>query len=324
MKIEETQILVTGGSGFLGHHVVKALSARHAGVFLLLQPHENPWRLKALEQSCQIVKARLSDRKAVHQALQTVRPEVIIHFAGRMERRRDILLLDDLTQHHLTNTLNLILAADSATTRLIINTGTSEEYGEQPDPLHESLPPDPVSPYSATKAAATTMAIYLSKATGIPVLTMRPFIVYGPGQIHDTLIPFLIKGVLQKQTVELTEGLQYRDFLYVDDLVACYLAAIEKSESFTGPDIINVGSGQKTRVRDVVMTISELTDGDEYLRIGAKPMRPGETSSMIANIEKARKVLEWAPRIPIRDGIQRTVHWWHANGAFWETPEKKG
>ncbi len=318
MKIEKTRVLVTGGTGFLGHHIVKALLDRKADVTLLIQPQEKTWRLERIGTTINQVKCCLTSREETKAAIQSVQPEVIIHLAGLMERRRDLSILDDLIDHHLFSTINVIQAADPKTTKLVINTGTSEEYGEQDDPFAETLPIDPVSPYSATKASATAMATYLSKAIGIPVLTMRPFITYGPGQLHDTLIPFLIKGVLQKKTVELTEGLQYRDFIFVDDLVSCYLAAIEKAETFTGPEIFNIGSGQKLRIRDVIETIAGLLKGQEYLKIGARPMRAGEPPSMIADIHKAKDLLEWQPAVSLKEGLKRTIDWWVENEAFWK------
>jgi len=317
MKIKNRKVLLTGGTGFLGHHVVKALLDRKADVTLLIQPNEKTWRLDVIKSNVNIIKASLANREETRIAVQNVQPEVIIHFAGWMERQRDVAILDDMYEHHVASTVNLILAADPGVTKLILNTGTSEEYGEQADPFVETLPIDPVSPYSASKGAATLMSTYLSKAIGLPVVTMRPFITYGPGQVHDTLIPFLIKGVLQKKTVELTEGLQYRDFIFVDDLVSCYLAAIEKAESIKFPHVFNVGTGRKTRVRDVIETISDLTNGQDYLKIGARPMRPGEPESMVANIQKAEEVLEWIPRVSLREGLEKTIDWWIEHEELW-------
>lgn len=317
MKFEKTRVLLTGGAGFLGHHVTKALLDRKADVTLLIQPHEKTWRLESIAPNVNIFEADLIHRLEVSTIVKEVGPKAIIHFAGLMERRRDLAILDKLYEHHVERTINLIRASDSNVTKLIINTGTSEEYGEQTDPFAETLPIDPVSPYSATKAAATAMATYLSKAIGVPILTMRPFIIYGPGQLHDTLIPFLIKGVLQKKVVELTEGLQYRDFLYVDDLVSCYLAAIENAETMNKPEIFNIGSGQKTMVRDVIETIADILDGHQYLKIGARPMRAGEAPSMIADIKKAEKLLGWKPQISLHSGLKKTIDWWLKHDKFW-------
>jgi len=318
MRIENAKFLLTGGTGFLGHHVANALLRRKANVTLLIQPHENLSRLKSINQKVNIIKGKLTNREETRTAVEGAEPEVMIHFAGWMERRRDLSILDDMVNHHLASTINLVLAVDPAVTKVVINTGTSEEYGEQADPFVETMPSDPVSPYSATKTSATAMATYMSKAIGVPVVTMRPFITYGPGQLHDTLIPFLIKGVLQKKTVELTEGLQYRDFLYVDDLVLCYLAVIKKAEVFARPEIFNVGTGRKTAVRDVIETIADLMDGREYLKIGARSMRAGEVPSMIADIQKAVKVLGWRPSVSLRDGLRKTIGWWVENEKFWK------
>ena len=318
MKIENRKVLLTGGTGFLGHHVVSALLDKKAEVTLLIQPHEKTWRLEGIESNINSVKATLANREETKKAVQEAQPEIIIHFAGWMERRRDVTILDDMYEHHVASTMNLILAADPGVTKLIINTGTSEEYGEQADPFIETLPIDPVSPYSASKGAATVMATYLSKAIGLPVVSMRPFITYGPGQLHDTLIPFIIKGVLQKKTVELTEGLQYRDFIFVDDLVSCYLTVIEKAESIKSPQVFNVGTGQKTMVRDVIETIADLTNGQDYLKIGARPMRPGEPESMVADIQKARDFLGWAPKVSLSEGIGKTIDWWFEHEEIWK------
>ena len=318
MKLEHSKVLVTGGTGFLGHHVVKALFDKKADVTLLVQPHEKTWRLDEVESNVNIIKATLTDSEETKIAVQEVQPIIIIHFAGWMERKRDVTILDDMYKHHVLSTMNVILAANPEVTKLILNTGTSEEYGEQADPFIETLPIDPVSPYSASKGAATVMATYLSKAIGLPVVTMRPFITYGPGQVYDTLIPFLIKGVLQKKTVELTEGLQYRDFIFVDDLVSCYLAVIEKAESIKSPQVINVGTGQKTMVRDVIETIADLTNGQGYLKIGARPMRPGEPESMVANIQKARDILQWTPNVSLSEGLGKTIDWWLEHEKAWK------
>lgn len=318
MEFENARVLVTGGTGFLGHHVSKALLDRKADVTLLVQPHEKTWRLKSIGENVYCAEANLMNREETRKVIQDVRPEVIIHFAGLMERRRDLSILDDLVEKHLACTMNLILGIDREVTKLVINTGSGEEYGEQADPFVETLSTDPVSPYSASKACATAMATYCSRALGIPIVTMRPFLAYGPAQLHDTLIPFLIKGVLQKKTVELTDGLQYRDFLYVDDLVSCYLAVIEKVETFIGPEIFNVGSGQKTRVRDVVEIIADLLDGRDYLNIGARPMRDGEVFSMIADIKKSKKLLGWRPKVSLRTGLRKTIDWWLEHEKFWK------
>jgi len=318
MKIENRKVLLTGGTGFLGHHVVKALLDRKADVTLFIQPHEKTWRLDGMQSKFNMINASLTNRDETKKAVLEVQPQVIIHFAGWMERQRDVSILDAMSAHHVASTTNLILAADPEVTKLVINTGTSEEYGEQPDPFFETLPIDPVSPYSASKGAATVMATYLSKAIGLPVVTMRPFITYGPGQVHDTLIPFLIKGVLQKKTVELTEGLQYRDFIFVDDLVSCYLSTIEKAESIKFPHVFNVGTGRKTRVRDVIETIADLTNGQDYLKIGARPMRPGEPESMVANIQKAKEFLEWDPKVSLREGLGKTIAWWLEHEEIWK------
>ena len=313
MTLQGKRILVTGGHGFLGSHLVEALIHSGSNVVALAKPGEDTWRLDSIGVNIRIVTASLINHEETNEIVRDASPEIIVHLAGWMERKRDVSIIDDMMNTHVTSVINILKSADPQITKLIINTGTSEEYGEQDDPFHEKLPIDPVSPYSATKGAGTVMASYLSRAVGIPVITMRPFIVYGPGQIHDTLIPFLIKGGIEKRNVNLTKGEQYRDFLYVHDLIRCYIMAMERMEKFSGHEIINVGSGIRTRVVDVVRKIADRLDCHDYFKIGAIPMRPGEPPSMIANINKASKMLDWKPNVSLEAGLTKTIDWWLEN-----------
>ena len=318
MKINKKKILITGGAGFIGYHIVNALLNQEADVTILLQPYEKTWRLELIKNKINIVKDSLVNQEGIRSLIKKTSPEVIIHLAGLMERRRDLSILEELHKYHVIGTINLLRSIDKKTTKLIINTGTSEEYGEQVDPFLETMATDPVSPYSATKAATTAIAIYLSKATGVPIVTMRPFIIYGPFQLHDTLIPFLIKCALQKKMIDLTEGLQYRDFLYVTDLVSCYLSVIEKAESIMGHEILNVGSGHPTKIHDVIKTLAGQLDAHDLLRIGARKMRAGETPSMIADIKKAKELIGWQPKVTLEEGLRATIDWWRKNERFWK------
>lgn len=310
MKLKGKTIAITGGTGFLGHHLVKRLVQEGARPVLLIQPNDQTWRIGGFGENVALVRVGLYNETELRAAFREIAPVIVVHLAGWMERKRDFELIPRMLEAHLFSTVNILKTIDPQVTRLVVNTGTSEEYGEQPDPFSESLPIDAVSPYSASKGAATVMAAYMSKAIDTPVVTMRPFIVYGPGQLHDTLIPFLIKGVLERREVKLTEGLQRRDFLFVADLVECYCRAMECLDNFHGPEIFNVGSGVGTRVCDVVHEIARILDGAQYLKIGAIPMRPGEPESMVADITKATERLGWEPRVSLAEGLRETIAWW--------------
>jgi nucleoside-diphosphate-sugar epimerase len=194
--------------------------------------------------------------------------------------------------------------------RRVVVIGTSYEYGARRS--DDDL--DPFNTYSASKVAAWAFARAAYNAWGLPIVSVRPFQVYGPGQRREALVPAAILAGLRHEDFRMTKGEQQRDFVYVEDIVRGLVAAM------AAPDIegrvLDLGTGKLLRVLDVVERIWELTEArrceaacSEVGRIlaGALPYRPGEVSAIPADVERTRLLTGWEAQVSLDQGLALTI-----------------
>lgn len=250
----------------------------------------------------------LTDFESLQRMIQEVRPEKIFHLASVLDVERSIDRSVDITSNNLIGTLNLIKALDGIDYRCLINTGTCEEYGDNPVPFQEDQPVNPVSPYSAAKASSTIFCRMFHKTLGLPIVTIRPFLTYGPLQNPRMLIPQTIISVLKGKSFKMTGGEQTREFNYVTDIVDGFIRAAITPEAIG--HVFNIGNGIEYPIRDVVEMILDRMNAAIRPEIGALPYRPGETWHFYCNNDKARKILGWEPRLSLEEGLDRTIAWY--------------
>lgn len=305
--LEGAPVLVTGVSGFIGSHLARRLLHEGARVHGLVRSGSNLWRLQDIKRQLQFHYADLTDHEAVTRAVSQIKPSKVFHLAAKVDVNRSLPLLDEMIEVNVKGTINLLRAAADAGCDCFVNTGTCEEYGDNPVPFKEEQMPNPVSPYSASKAAATMFCQMLHKTLGIPVVTLRPFLTYGPGQENDMLIPSLIKKALKGEMLEMTEGKQTREFNYVDDIVDGFIRASVCPRALG--EIINIGNGQEYRIRDVAEMVLELAHCNVEPKFGALGYRPGETWHFYCDNTKAKELLGWEPKVALEDGLRMTIDW---------------
>jgi len=194
-----------------------------------------------------------------------------------------------------------------------IYTGTIEEYGSGEAPFRESQRELPVSPYSLTKAMATNLAEYASREENFPAVVVRAPLVYGPAQdVGEFLIPNVIKSCIKDKSMLLPPSEQTRDFLFVEDLVEGMLdVAVARGMN---SEIINIGSGKETSVREVLTLVHKLAGGRaNVLQFGAVPYRRNEIMHSWLDINKAKRIIKWVPGTGLEDGLRKTVMWYREN-----------
>ncbi len=301
-------VLVTGANGFIGSHLVDALLETGADVHLLARagtadaPHE--------ESSTKTHEANFYDIGSLARAVGAANPKIIFHLAASVNASRNHLLAREMINSNLIVTMNLLRALELAGVKYekFVNTDTSEVYGDNPVPFTEDMPLKPVSPYSASKAAATTFCGALHKASGAPITTLRLAPTYGPRQkIAGMLIPNLIYSCLTKGEFKTTKGEQTRDFTYVSDVVGAYLAAAACPEA--DGQVINISCGAEHIVKDTILKIVELMGWPIQPQIGALPYRPGDVMHFFCDNSKAKKLLGWQPHTQLEDGLRKTISW---------------
>ena len=301
-------VLVTGATGFIGAQLVAQLVASGASVAIVYRASSKLNRIANLLPQLVAIEADLEDWMAVKDAVQTIRPRFIFHLGARVDVSRDPHKSRAMIQTNLNGTMHLLLALEGVDYQCFVNTGTCEEYGDNPAPFHESQVVNPVSPYSASKAAATVFCRMLHKTTNSPIVTLRPFLTFGPNQNLERLIPQAIMAALQNRNLPMTGGLQTREFNYVSDIVDGYIRAAIHPAALG--ETINLGSGQPHTLREVVQLIYRLTESEGAPKFGEMPYRTGEAFEFYCDNTKAFNLLQWKPQVSLCEGLQRTIAWY--------------
>ncbi|MDR7420333.1 MAG: SDR family oxidoreductase [Armatimonadota bacterium] len=322
--------LVTGGAGFIGAHLVKAILARGVPVRVLDNFSMGSARNLAYAVGRDDVAAPAADGHAAQygqvevlrgdirdpavcaEACQDI--EVVFHQAAMRSVPRSV---DDPRGAHDNNangTLNMLLAARAAGVRRFVYASSSSIYGDAPAlPKREDQLPAPISPYAASKLTGEHYCRVFAKTYGLSTVALRYFNVFGPLQDpkseYAAVIPRFIMWTLEGQPLEIHgDGLQSRDFTYVDNVVSANLLAAEGSDLDGEP--YNVACGERLTLLEVAETIEALVGRRSEHR--HTPSRRGDVRHTLADIAKARAGLRYAPVVGFKDGMARTVAYFAA------------
>lgn len=308
------RVLVTGADGFIGAALTRRLLKEGADVTALVGPHGSRMRLGADAERMHIFPVDLADREAAVRLVAESAPEVVFNAASSTNATRDFALIDTVLHGTYDISRAVIDAAVAAKVARFVQFGTIEEYGTAATPYQESMREEPVSPYSLGKVMATHYALLAGALTGMHVTIVRPATTYGPGQGPGMLIPNLIRAGLAGTDFPMHDGMQARDFIYVDDLVDGVLRA-GSAEGATG-QICNLGSNRTHMVRSLVEEIMSIMGNPVTVNFGAMPPRPLERAEVFMDSSKAKELLGWQATTSLTDGMKKTVAWYQAHPDF--------
>lgn len=303
-------VLVTGAAGFIGSHLSRRLIEEKANVYILIKNGTNQFRLHDIIQRLEVRYGDIRDYSFICSYIKNIKPQIIFNLAAFRDVKRDIQLVDPMIDINIKGTMNLLRAAveEKIPLECFVNTGSSEEYGDGTAPFSEDQKEIPVSPYSASKVAATYFCRMLYKSMGVPIVTLRPFLTYGPNQDADMFIPSLIHHCLEKKDFRMTDGDQTRDFIYIDDVIEGYIRAASNTQAIG--EVINIGNGIEYKIKDVAEKIVSIMGNPIRLLIGSLPKRHGETKHFFCNNEKAKRLLGWSPKVGLDEGFEKTINWY--------------
>ncbi len=300
-------VLVTGAAGFVGAGIVHALIGQGHEVHVLLRSGSDPWRLRPVWSRLTAHTADLMDADAVAAAVARVQPRAVLHLAahGAYERQSDARAI---IQTNILGTYNLLDAASRCTDlRIVVNTGSSSEYGFKTEAMREADRVEPNRFYAVAKAAQTHLVTLLAKRGTVPAVTFRLFSVYGPWEEPTRLIPTLVRRVRAGLPLEMVGPAVARDFVYLDD-VTDLLTDFPKLAAASG-GVFNLGTGRETTLAEVVEVIQELAGRKVEVRWGAMPARQWDATTWRADPAHAAERLGWVARVPLREGLARTIAW---------------
>jgi len=321
-------ILVTGGAGFIGSAFVRLmLDSPNAPRVINLDKLTYAGNLENLEtvtanSRYRFVHGDICDRSLVDSLFAEEKPDALVHFAAESHVDRSILTPGPAFETNLRGTFTLLEAARAHRIPRFIHVSTDEVYGnlEFPSEADENFPLNPSSPYSASKAGSDLLARSYVTTYGVPVIITRASNNYGPHQFPEKLIPLMISNALEGRSLPVYgDGMQVRDWLYVDDHCRAIRTLLEKGRE---GEIYNVGGSRALPNIDVIRKIVSATGASEKL-IQTVQDRPGHDRRYALSSAKIMRETGWSPEIGFEEGLERTVNWYRDHAA-WVTRVKTG
>jgi len=304
-------ILVTGGAGFIGSHLVEKLSQRGDAVTVVddFNDFYNPTfkrnNVRGFAKQVEVLEMDIgADLRPTFDAR---RFDLIIHLAARAGVRPSLEQPQLYTRTNIVGTQNLLELAREFSVKKFVFASSSSVYGvNQKVPFSEDDPIfKPISPYAATKLAGEALCHVYHHLYGIDMVCLRFFTVYGPRQRPDLAIRKFTQAILAGEPVTVFgDGSTRRDYTYIDDILQGILACLERS---LGYEIINLGESRTVELRELVQLL-EKTIGKKA-KIRSLPTQPGDVPITYADISKAKRLLGYQPKIGIEAGVQKFVDW---------------
>ncbi len=302
------RVLVTGGAGFIGSSLVRALLRRGDSVRVMDNFSTGMRRnLEGLSDEIEVVEGELRSYERVHNAVRGV--DVVFHQGALPSVPRSVQ--DPLTTSavNVEGTLNVLLAARDESVERVVFASSSSVYGSSGTlPRVESQAPDPISPYAVAKLAAERYCVSFYRVYGLETVTLRYFNVFGPRQDpssqYSAVVPRFIAAIAEGRPVQIYgDGEQSRDFTFVDNVVEANLLASERKG--VAGCVLNIATGRSASVNDLADAIGHALEREvrkEYLT-----ERAGDVRDSWADISSAEHLLGWQPSISLEDGLRMTA-----------------
>ncbi len=310
--------LVTGGAGFIGSHLADALLARGDEVICVdnFNDYYSPARKRRniaaalANPRYTLVEGDFRDVEAMERLFATHKPDKVAHLGAMAGPRPSVerpLLYEEV---NVRGTVNLLDLARRHAVQGFVLASTSSVYGTAPTPWSEDLATDrPLSPYAATKKAAEVLAYTFHNLYQMPTRVVRFFTVFGPrGRPDMTPYVFVDAMIKHKPITLFNAGVGvYRDWTYVDDIVAGVVAALDSDIGF---DIFNLGNSSPVQLSDFIALLEKVTDLEAI--VDAKPLPAADPPITYANVDKARRLLGFQPKTSLEVGLERFWSWYQA------------
>jgi nucleoside-diphosphate-sugar epimerase len=304
-QLKNSSILVIGGTGFIGINLIKKLLTIGAKVTCLsLKSKKETLRNKNLKYIfCDYENFKVLKKK-VNKPF-----DYVINLGGYINHSKFFNKGRAVIDNHFLSTMNLILSIKRKKLKKYLHVGTCDEYGENISPIKESYKEDPITSYAFGKLASIKLLIMLHKTENFPSTILRFFLVYGPHQKSDRLVPQVINGCLSKKNFPVSKGNQLRDFCYVGDVVNAIMLALIKKKALG--EIFNVGSGKPISVKLMISKISKIIKkgNPQFNKI---PFRKNENLKLYPSINKIKRLLQWKPKTNLDLGLVKTIDYYRS------------
>ncbi len=300
-----TNCLITGGAGFIGHHLANRLVAlgRHVRVIDDLSAGDP----SALDQRVLFTRGDVRDQPKLWTLLHDV--DCVYHLAAKVSLPQSVLYPRDYNDTNVGGTVSLMEAMRAVGVKRIVMASSGTIYGDQRrQPVDETVVPELLTPYAVSKFAAEHYVATLGVHYGIETVALRIFNAYGPGQAlppaYPPVVPHFIHQILSGGTVMLYgSGKQTRDYVYINDVVDALIVAGGQND--VDRQVINIGTGVETSVAELVAAIEKISGHSAHIIRNEE--RSGGVKRLVADLEKAQKLLDYQPEVTLIEGLSRMV-----------------
>lgn len=318
------RVLVTGAGGFIGSRLTERLVEAGAEVRVLVRytsDGEAGWLDRSsVRGDIDVRRGDLADRDSVVDSMRD--RDLVFHLGALIAIPYSYLAPESYVRTNILGTLNVLQAARELGVERLVHTSTSEVYGSaQFTPMTEAHPLVGQSPYSASKIGADKLAESYHRSFGLPVVTLRPFNTFGPRQSARAVIPAVAVQALAGRTVRMGDGRPTRDFVFVDDTVAGFIAA--GTTAGVEGETIHLGGGREIAVGDLPRMIGEAAGITVEVEQDDARIRPAasEVERLVADASRAKALLGWAPKASVEEGLARVVDFIRENPDLYRPAE---
>ena len=304
------KILVTGGSGFIGSHLIPKLMELGHDVYCL-ERYVTGRYILGDKRHVKTVFGDIRNVFDIRQIIRTIRPEAAVHLASISPVSYSYDHPHNVMETNFLGTLNLaeICLREAPNFRHFLFAGTSEEYGNQENiSIKETADLHPNSPYAVSKVAADKYLQFMRDAYDFPVTILRNFNTYGRKDNSHFVIERAIVQMLREETVRLGDPSPVRDFLYIDDHVNSYLMCLDNKKAIG--EIFNFCTGRGISIAQLIELVKEFTNFKSEVIWNSIPKRPLDIDVLVGDYSKAKQTLGWEPKFVLEEGLKLTIDFW--------------
>lgn len=306
--VTKRPILVTGGAGFIGSHIVRRLLRDGRKVAVLIKETTDTARISDIISRVKIIYSDLGDYKHLKKLLSEANPRGVFHLAVSNIRSGVTAPEDELIKVNVAGTIHLVKALEEIDYKFFVNSGSYLEYGTKERPPREDDACEPIEIYALTKLAATLYCQSVAKSAGKPIVTFRIFSPYGPEMEAGRLVYEVVRRALKNEEISLTRPETSRDFINVHDIVDLYIEAMNKADALSG-EIFNLGGGHAVTLKDLVENVLQQTGSKSAVKWGGAKDVSYDRGCQEANMEKTFAAFKWRPKIDMDAGIKEMIRW---------------
>ena len=305
--VSNSKILVAGGSGFIGKSLISELISNDNKVISISKNRD-----KKIEKikNVNYIFHDLTKPFTKNQIKDLSDVEYIVNCSGYVDHRDFLNGGKNILNDHFESLYLLTILAIELKVKSFIHIGSSDEYGKNKSPINELSRESPESPYALGKLSSTHFLQQCFRQGILNTVVLRPFLVFGEKQGKNRFLPYLIDSCINDREFKVSKAEQIRDYLYIKDLNRAIIKTLNNYEAYG--EVINIASGIPISLKQIIINVQEIIGKGKPI-YGGIDYRKGESMELYADIEKAKKILNWEPEYEFKNSLKKVIKWYKEN-----------